>query len=401
MRILHVIGWLAPRYGGTSEVVLQYYRSLSARGHQVDILTTNIDGAGVLEIATGRPVAFDGVTATFHELARPRRFLTSWSLVADLRDRVESYDVVHIHNLYRFHTLAAASVARRHGVPYVLQVHGSLNPATRARHRRLKDGYHRLIEDRDINGAALVLCTSQAEERAIRELGYSVPTMVVPLGVDVAALRVPADVSGFRARLAIDPRARVITFLGRISHGKGADVPVRGFAEVAASMESVHLVIAGPDDLGIAAGETAAIGNGSVRDRISCIGTIGLAEKRALLQASSALVLPSTGENFGLAVAEAMAVGCPVIVCSGVALQETIALVGAGIVAERNVASIAAALRTVIENPEDAARMGAAGSRIVDDKFTWRISAAGLEAAYASVVASGIGRRPGTSEQRT
>ena len=71
-------------------------------------MTTNADGPGVLAVETGHPTDWEGVSATFHPLSMPRQFLTSWSLLADLRRRVDNYDVVHIHGLYRFHTVAAA-----------------------------------------------------------------------------------------------------------------------------------------------------------------------------------------------------------------------------------------------------------------------------------------------------
>ncbi len=396
MRILHVIGWLAPRYGGTSEVVRQYQVWLTARGHDVDVVTTNVDGRGVLDVETGRRVEWDsGVSATFHPLAWPRRFLTSWSLLGDLRRRIDTYDVVHIHSLYRFHTIAASATARRRHVPYVLQPHGSLNPATRARRRRLKDGYHLLIEDSNIKGASVLLCTSKEEERSILELGYRVPTSVVSLGVDADALRVPSSCQELLSSAGIRGDARLVTFIGRISRGKGVDLLVRAFASTAAMFPDAHLIVAGPDDEGIGLGLAPEIAAAGLARRISFVGTVGGSDKRALLQCSRAVVLPSTGESFGLAVAEAMAVGCPVVVSPAVALQNVIQSAGAGLVVEREPARIAEAVRAILSNPRVAAEMGEAGRRVIDERFTWRRVAADLERVYETVVHSRRDPTPG------
>src|SRR5205823_2676481 len=154
VRILHVTGWLAPRYGGTTFVALQSASSLAERGHHVEVITTNVDGEGELDVETGRAINWGGVIATFHRLSTPRRFLTSWSMLADLNRRVGQFDVVHVHTLYRFHTVAGAAIARRRRVPYVIQPHGSLDPWHRARRRRLKDAYHVMVEDQILRGAA-------------------------------------------------------------------------------------------------------------------------------------------------------------------------------------------------------------------------------------------------------
>jgi glycosyltransferase involved in cell wall biosynthesis len=386
VRILNVIGWLAPRYGGMREVVTQSQRWLTARGHQVDILTTNVDGDGVLDVATGRRVDWEGVSATFQPLSLPRRFLTSWPLLANLRRSAGTYDVIHVHGLYRFHTIAAASAARRRRVPYVLQAHGSLNPPTRARRRRLKDGYHLLVEDRNIRDAALLLCTSSQEEQAIRDLGYRVPTAIVPLGVDADALRLPSNPRQIPGSAGIRDDAQVVTFIGRISRGKGVDLLVRAFARTATAFPRAHLVIAGPDDEGIGRRLGPSIAAAGLSERISFIGTVGGSAKRALLQRSDVVVLPSNGESFGLAVAEAMAVGRPVIVSPAVPLQDVVVSAGAGLVVDRDPAEMAGAVSVILSNPEASAAMGQAGRQLVDARFTWQQVAVELEDVYRSIV---------------
>ena len=248
LRVLHVISWLAPRYGGPATLVPQACVALSRRGLDAEIATTNVDGDGVLDLPTGRAIDWQGALATFHPVSKPEWYGTSWSMARDLRQRLSSFDVVHIHGLYRFHGLVTAILAKSQGIPYVIQAHGSLDPWHRAHRRRAKDFYHACIEDRVIAGAAAMLCTSRREQSSIRRLGYSVPLQVIPIGVDAAGLRAP--VTG-DAELPMDGRERVVAFLGRISAKKGVPLLLEAFRSTAGAFPSTRLVIAGPDDEGI------------------------------------------------------------------------------------------------------------------------------------------------------
>lgn len=394
MRILHAIGWLAPRYGGPAVVLPDLCVALARRGHDVEIIATNVDGDDRLPIPLGQPVAWAGATATFHALSAPTWYLTSWSMLADLRRRVAGFDIVHIHTLYRFHGVAAAAVARRRGVPYVVQAHGSLDPWHRARRRRAKDVYHAIVEDSIIRAASAVICTSEHEAESIRDLGYRVPVWVIPNGIDTAALRTPAPPHAFPLTRAGGDR--VVTFLGRISAKKGVPLLVEAFKRTAANIPSARLIIAGGDDEGIGRGLTTSIADAGLSDRISFVGPVTGASKRALLQRSDVFVLPSADESFGVAVAEAMAVGCPVVVSPDVAIEDVVRASGAGLVVERDPSAIANAIATILSEPTRAAAMGEAGRRAVDERFAWPIVAAQTEAMYDAVVGASR-RRAGRS----
>ena len=217
-----------------------------------------------------------------------------------------------------------------------------------------------VIEDRVIAGAAAMLCTSRREQSSIRRLGYSVPLQVIPIGVDAAGLRAP--VAG-DAALHIDGRERVVAFLGRISAKKGVPLLLEAFRSTAAAFPSTRLVIAGPDDEGIGRNlEGPSLGLAS---RIGSRSQGSWAVRRSdhLLQRADVLVLPSADESFGISVAEAMAVGCPVVVSPDVAIEDVVRSSGAGLVADRDPAAISEALAHILGRPEEAAAMGAAGRR--------------------------------------
>jgi glycosyltransferase involved in cell wall biosynthesis len=384
VRILHVVGWLAPRYGGTVEVVSQVVPRLESDGHHVEVWTTNADGKEVIPVDIGVPIRWRGMLVTFHPLKYPKRFLTSWDLLSRLRERASEFDVIHIHSLYRFHTIAASRVAKRKGVPYVIQAHGALDPWNRRQRKLTKSVYHFLVEDSTLRNAAGIVCTSQQEASGIEELDLHVPTRIIPLGVEIdRSLDSPALQRNLPTSL---PRDRQwITFLGRISPVKGMDLLVEAFRTIAVAFPSAHLVVAGSDDQGIFASLLPSIEAEGLSSRVSYVGLVAGDTKQALLQASSVFVLPSAGESFGIAAAEAMAAGCPVVVTPRVAIQDMVRSARAGIVAERTSGAVADAVCTVLADDEAAAEMGRAGRRLVRQRLQWSVSVAALESLYQQV----------------
>ena len=101
-------------------------------------------------------------------------------------------------------------------------------------------------------------------------------------------------------------------------------------------------------------------------------------------QEADALALLSKYEGFGLPVLEAMACGTPVV-CSNAASLPEVAGAAARIVAPDDVAGAAAALREILENPAEAARLRAAGLAQAR-RFSWRPAAEAVLRAYGELL---------------
>ncbi|MRB31396.1 glycosyltransferase, partial [Bacillus thuringiensis] len=85
--------------------------------------------------------------------------------------------------------------------------------------------------------------------------------------------------------------------------------------------------------------------------------------------------LPSRQEGFSVAITEALACGVPVAITDACHFPE-VGEAGAGIVSPLDPMAVAAALERILEDPDRAARMGAAGAKLVRDNYTWpRIAA--------------------------
>jgi glycosyltransferase involved in cell wall biosynthesis len=387
VNVLHVIAGLAPRYGGPAAVVSEMARAVADRGHHVEIMTTDIDGAGHLPVPVGRPLEWRGVTTTFFHAGRPKLYKFSYGLGRALRHRIREFDVVHIHSLYLFHTLAAAHYCRRYLVPYVLRPHGTLDPWHRSQHRWRKAVYGRLVEGRNLRGLAGIHYTTVEERDHAACLSLSAPSFVIPLGVDAQALTRPVDPTTLVVPTELAGRA-LVTFLGRLTAKKRLGLLLEAFAEVAHKRADAHLVIAGPDDEGIGRALRSQIVAAGLEHRVTMLGLVVGEAKVALLQRSQVFILPSQDENFGVAVVEALAAGLPVVITEGVAISRQLAEADAGEVVAATPSALSGAITHLIEDKELATSRADHGRALVQSAFSWTEIAARLEQMYQQVIST-------------
>lgn len=392
MRILHVIGSLDPRYGGPSIITPRICSALAARGHHVELVTTNRGAVGHAPFSPEANTVADVPISCYRE-HWPRGWAASAGLAKFLYERVREFDVAHIHNLYLFHTWWTARQCRRSGVPYVISPHGTLDPWHLAHHRRRKTAYSWLAEGRAIRAAAAMHYISAAErEHAERHLTRMPPGFVVPPGIDLPQNRQTIDSGTLIARYPELVGRTLVCFLGRLTAKKRLDLLIEAFNLVAAVDRRAHLVVAGPDDEGLGDKLRARVSGLGLELRVSFVGLVTGAIKAALLGRSRLLVLASEDESFGVAVAEGMAAGIPVVVSEGVALHPEVTAARAGLVAPLSPGLLAAAMLRFVTDPLLAERTGANGRELVRTRLSWDRALAALEHMYEHVVTAS--RRP-------
>jgi len=104
------------------------------------------------------------------------------------------------------------------------------------------------------------------------------------------------------------------------------------------------------------------------------------------------LVMPTFYEGYGMAVAEALARGIPVVGTATGAIPDLVGADAGVVVPPGDEAALAAALQSVIDDPSLRARLQA-GARAARDRLpTWDQSAATLAAALQRLAASGAPR---------
>ncbi|HEX2832965.1 MAG TPA: glycosyltransferase [Thermoanaerobaculia bacterium] len=363
MKILHVVPTYFParRYGGPIVAVHGLCKALAARGHDVDVFTTNVDGNGTLEVPVGTPVDVDGVHVRYYASPFPRLYWSP-SMRKALDAEVARYDVVHSHAVYLWPGIAAARAARNAGVPFVLSPRGMLVPELIAqKSSAVKRTWLRLFERRAFAGAAAIHFTAQLEWDDAKRLG-AVPLpspIVIPNGIEM------------EARPPVERDERTLVHLGRINWKKGLEHVIRALP----SLPGVRFIIAGNDEEALTPKLQALAESLGVRERVEFPGPLYGAAKNELLARATLFVLMSTSENFGNAVLEALAMETPAVLSSGVGLAEEVVRANAGAI---GIESIAALL-------DDAARraeMGRNGRALVASRFAWPHVAEEMERAY-------------------
>jgi len=367
MRLLHVVPTYLParRYGGPIVAVHGLCRALAARGHDVDVFTTNVDGDGVLDVPVGEPVDLDGVQVRYFPSPMPRLY---WSpamrraLAATVRD----YDLVHVHAIWLWPGYAASRAAHRAHVPYVISPRGMLVPELIDRKSRLvKRAWLALIERRNFAQASTIHFTSAVERDDAVRTGMPLPSpFIVPNGIDL----VP------RPEVARDENT--IAFLGRINWKKGLDRAIELLTKLDA-----RLIIAGNDEENLTPKLRELAEKLGVAERVTFAGPVYGAAKWELLARATLFVLLSMSENFGNAVLEALMMETPAVLSPEVGLADDVVRADAGITGVD-------AIPALLADRARRAAMGRNGRALVEAKFTWPHVAAAMEDAYRCSIKS-------------
>ena len=152
----------------------------------------------------------------------------------------------------------------------------------------------------------------------------------------------------------------MLLFLGRVHEKKGCDLLFRGFAAALRALEAdcatedeFHLLMAGPDD-GVYADDLKALASElGIADRTTWTGMLGGGMKWSAFYSADAFVLPSHQENFGIAVAEALACGTPVLISNRVNIWREIQKHQAGLVESDDLEGTTALLKSWIQMPRE------------------------------------------------
>lgn len=317
LRILHIISSVNPAHGGPIEGVKQLGAANSRAGHIIEVAT--LDGPDEPFIAEF-PMPLHCFGPSLFKYSYTRK-IVPW-----LRENRHRYDAIVVNGLWQFNSYSAYLALHDTDTPYYIYPHGMLDPwfqrAYPLKHIK-KELYWKLIQHRVISGARAVLFTCEEERRLAREAfhPYRCREIVVNYGTSVPRIE-PRQKEEFLKQFPEVAGKRCLLFISRIHEKKGCDLLVRALGNVIRELpdkaRNLHLIMAGPDQVGLAAELKAIAARLGVADRITWTGMIKGDIKWGAFQCSEAFVLPSHQENFGIAVVEALACGVPVLISNQV-----------------------------------------------------------------------------------
>jgi len=388
MRILHVIPTMSARYGGPAKACREMSATLAERGHKVDIFTTNYDGFGGYVEPSVKPLSEQAPEVTTHTFPvdlPPDYFRISRPLARALSREMTRFDVVHIHSLYLFTTLAAGFYARRHRVPMILRPHGSLDPYLYPRHRWRKLVVETLYQNQLFKRAAAIHYTTDEERKLAAPYTFDRPGFVVPLGLNIDDYRPLPPRGTFRERFPETRDKSILLFLSRINFKKGLDILAKAYGKIAQQRDDIHLVIAGPDNDSFKSEVETMLTSAGVRNRTTFTGMLVGDDKLAALRDADLFALPSYTENFGIAVIEAMACGLPVVISDKVNIWREIKEGGGGEVEPLDPDRFAHRIIDMLADRDRLKSYGERGIETVSSLFNWPTIGERLETAYEAI----------------
>lgn len=373
IKVAVLTGSVSRQGGGVFEAVAGLSRAMQAMpGLEVRVFGLRDDGTDAAAPSWG------GVPVVAGAVRGPPAFGYSAAYGAGLA--AFRPDIVHVHGLWMYASVAALWWAARTRTACVISPHGMLDRWALDNAAFKKRIAGMLYQDRHFRRAACLHAVGGAELEAMRTFGLRNPVCVIPNGVAPAPTRVPASASAWRVQLPSG--ARVLLYLGRLHPKKGLPNLLDAWAACATPPHHWHLVIAGWDDRGHRAeleAQAAALG---LMDTVHFIGPQFGADKDAAFADADAFVLPSHSEGLPIAVLEAWSHGLPVLMTGHCNLPQGFEA-GAALPIEPTAAGITPGLRRLIGMATaERARMGDAGRQLAGERFGWAHLAGSMTSVY-------------------
>lgn len=316
MKIVHIIpaAWPTIHYGGASLVAHYQCRGLVRRGHKValissDALTSDSRRQSNSVPDGGYPVLV--VPNLSNILAYQMKIFLPVDVDGRLDSSIRSADIVHIHDYRTILAVLGCRSCLRHGVPFVLQPHGSVT--TRYGKAPLKIAFDWFFGKYMLAQAHRLIALTQGEADNLQQNGVPAEKVaILPNGVDVPVQDMVVARSVHRAKLGIRDEEFILLYLGRIHPSKRLDLLLKALSLLLNRGIRVRGWIVGPND-----------GDRGVNSLAKHLGLNGIVHvvppvresmKWQFLAAADLLVIPNF-EGFPLVILEALAVGTPVVAC--------------------------------------------------------------------------------------
>lgn len=314
--ILQIIPSLESKNGGPSEGAKNIHLELIKRNFQVDLLTFKLDKFESAKSKDSSIILVEGLLL--------KRYFLSLRLLMS----APINSIFYIHGLHRPLSWLSGIIARIRKIPYVVQLHGTLEPYEFRRHPFRKKMFLILVGNLFLKGARYLIAASPQESDNIGCRFPNLPTLTIPLGVDLHEFE-ESQPKDLKAGFFETDESNRILFLGRLAKKKNPNIAV-ALCEL---NPNIHIVIAGSDGFWSKESLLNLIDR-KLHDRVSIIGQVNSSERRWLMNRSSIFILPSENENFGISVAEAACHGMLCLVSNQTATSSYIELLSNGTVCD-------------------------------------------------------------------
>lgn len=363
MKIVHYIPSIDRTAGGTST-----YMQVLAKG------LGEIAEVHIITHASENPLVMENCTVHYVHNYQPLSY--SWNTsIAFLLDEIGP-DVVHVNCCWMPACAAVQRIAQKRGHKVVLTPHGMLEPWIIKRHywtRKVPALW--MYQKAAVQKADCVQATAESERDNLLKLGYNSNIKVVRLGIDAESIEMKRSWK----------KSRQILFLSRVHVKKGINFLVEAADELRNELQGYKILVAGEGDADYVEAMKRMICDRGLQDIVQLIGGVYGDEKWRLFQTSDFFVLPTHSENFGLAIAESLASGTPVITTVGTPWSDLNSS-EAGAWIEIGTEPLVETLRRFLSLSEDELEtMGRNGRKLIETKYSAHVMAEQMMEVYKSV----------------
>ena len=358
MKVIHFIAGIDKTEGGTTE----FMRLLSSelKNHIELIVATRISSS---------PIEMNGVLVKFFDTSIFRWFTMLNEFYQFLKN--EKPDIVHINGIWSPQNWGFQKAAQKLGIKVIISPHGMLEPWIMANnHWKKKIGLF-LYQKKAIQNATYIHATANMELANIKALGFKNQICIIPNGIDLS------DVKELKTYYG----TRKMVFLSRIHPKKGIELLLEAWRN--SNTDNWILEIAGNGDKNYIENL-----NQSAQDlkNVSFVGAQYGEAKWNFIRSADVMVLPTYSENFGIVVAEALAVGVPVITTQGTPWED-LEIYKCGWWINLSVSNLKKIIAVVTEtSPEVLEKMGCEGRKLVKEKYEIKIVANKIIDLYKTVL---------------
>lgn len=366
MRIEQILQAVDNPSAGPTYSVSRLADELLRQGNDASLLTmgnppANWPYAAPLRIHDGWLVRKTGLSAAF---------------LRDIRTLSREPCILHGHGVWRLANLFPLLVKPGSPARIVCSPRGMLSAWSLQYKAHVKKPFWHLFQKRALDRCHCFHATAPVELEDIRRLGFRTPVTVIPNGVDMPAL--PKETQ----------RGKSIVFLSRIDPKKGLDILLPAWTSIAHEFSDWNLVIAGPLT-GAYPESVKTLARKLNAPRVTFPGQVLGTDKLNLLSGASLFVLPTYSENFGIAVAEALAHGTPVITTTETPWTD-VAGRSCGWCVNPDEDSLREALRAALNTSlPELHQMGQRGREWMDRDYSWKHIAEQMSQTYEWLLTGG------------
>jgi glycosyltransferase involved in cell wall biosynthesis len=368
MKILHLSNVAGRLGGGVSEVVhaLLYYQYRLGYRSTLWFMGCKKQES---EISSDNKIDKNRLTALGFSFPPP-----SLSFFVKLKKINKKNLLIHQHGIFLPISLLSLSVSKKTKV--IINPHGYLEPEKLKVSSFKKKIALALFENKNLKNCNCLVACSKKEALSLRDFGLSQPIVILPNGVSDSLIRkdfLSAKHLSFKVKYNINSNTRILLFLSRIHPFKGLELFLESILTIKDEFRKNNwvFVIAGIDELNHERELKTFVKENGLGDIVRFIGPQYNQDKVSTFDSADCFVLPSKGENFGIAVIEALARGLPVITTTGTPWNE-LETDNCGWWIERSKNDFINVLLELFSKDKSyLIKMGENGIKLIESKYTW------------------------------